>query len=297
MFNVEKCINDLLEIAIILIEYGRRKTLCSRAIQSSLKIYFKNNEKLLKCCVNLGTKYYFIHHDLKKNEKVEDFVSKYSINKKILEDFIKGKECIFDKYSVSYLCGVYEVFKSLENESECENEKKTFNISKKKKMDDEPIYFYSHSGNNKYGWMSNFYPSNFIDGEGNKFSCSEQYLMYMKAKTFEPENYKLFHAILNEINPAKMKQYGRKVKNYDDNIWNNIRYGVMVDGLRFKFEQNLNLKKLLVETGDKTIYEASKTDKIWGIGFSPTDAPNTDKKLFGSNLLGEALMQVRNEFK
>jgi ribA/ribD-fused uncharacterized protein len=160
---------------------------------------------------------------------------------------------------------------------------------------EDSIYFYGH--NNLHGYMSNFYPSNFVDTDGNNFSCSEQYLMYIKAKTFEPTNNILLNTILNETNPVKIKKYGRMVKNYDENTWNNIRYDVMKSGLRLKFTQNLDLKNLLIGTGTKTLYEASPYDKIWGIGFSPKNAPNVNKYLFGRNLLGNALMEIRDGFK
>ena len=51
------------------------------------------------------------------------------------------------------------------------------------------IYFYG--ADNNFGYMSNFYKTNFVDNDGTKFCCSEQYLMYWKAKTFEPENTQL----------------------------------------------------------------------------------------------------------
>lgn len=159
----------------------------------------------------------------------------------------------------------------------------------------DTIFFYNQ--NVLHGYMSNFYKSDFVDDDGNRFCCSEQYLMYMKAKTFEPNNTFLLNKILAETSPDKIKQYGRMVKNYVDVVWNDIRYGVMVDGLRLKFSQNQQLKQLLISTGDKMLYEASKYDKIWGIGFSPQDAINTNRELFGRNLLGQSLMQVRNEFK
>ena len=71
----------------------------------------------------------------------------------------------------------------------------------------------------------------------------------------------------------------------------------MKSGLRLKFGQNQGLKNLLIGIDDKTLYEASKYDKIWGIGYYPYDAINTDKQLFGQNLLGNALMDIRDEFK
>ena len=43
--------------------------------------------------------------------------------------------------------------------------------------------------------------------------------------------------------------------------------------------------------------EASKNDKIWGIGYYDKDAILiTDKSKFGQNLLGNALMEIRSEF-
>ena len=86
--------------------------------------------------------------------------------------------------------------------------------------------------------------------------------MYMKTKTFEPTNNVLLNTLLNETNPTKIKKHGRIVNNYDENIWNNIRYDIMKSGLRLKFTQNLTLKNLLMRTGTKTLYEASSHDKI-----------------------------------
>ncbi len=155
----------------------------------------------------------------------------------------------------------------------------------------EEIYFYSHNG--EYGYMSNFYPCVFTH-ENIKFNCSEQFLMYAKAKTFEPTNTELHSEILKETNPGKIKKLGRAVANYDDNIWASIRYKVMVQGLKYKFQQNPNLRAQLKSTGTKTLYEASGSDKIWGIGFNISQVLNqTTKENYGSNLLGLALMEVR----
>jgi ribA/ribD-fused uncharacterized protein len=158
----------------------------------------------------------------------------------------------------------------------------------------DSIYFYG-SGNN-FEYLSNFYKTNFVDELGNKFSCSEQYLMYWKAKTFEPENSQMLQSILRETNPNKIKALGRLVKNYNDATWSQIRFDVMVRGLRLKFRQNPTILGLLLSTGNKTIYEASKNDKIWGIGFYADQAINVDPKSYGTNLLGQALMAVRQEF-
>jgi len=156
---------------------------------------------------------------------------------------------------------------------------------------DTEIYFYTLK--NKFSYMSNFYKTNFTDKDGIQYICSEQYFMYHKCKTFDPDNNILLQTILTEKSAAKIKQYGRKIKNYNDTIWKEKRYNIMLDALRLKFNQNEIIKKNLLETKPKILYEASKNDKIWGIGFYDKDA--IDKSKFGTNLLGKALMEIRNE--
>jgi ribA/ribD-fused uncharacterized protein len=68
----------------------------------------------------------------------------------------------------------------------------------------------------------------------------------------------------------------------------------MLDALRLKFNQNEIIKQKLLETTPKILYEASKNDKIWGIGFYDKDAIHNKSK-FGKNLLGNALMVIRTE--
>jgi ribA/ribD-fused uncharacterized protein len=158
----------------------------------------------------------------------------------------------------------------------------------------DSIYFYSHTKGN-YPYMSNFYPSKFVDETGIEFNCTEQYLMYHKCKTFEPDNAHMLQQILNEKSPAKIKALGRQVKNYNDQIWDQIRYIIMVNGLRLKFGQNQSIANKLVQTNPKMLYEAASTDNIWGIGYDAETAVTKDKATFGSNLLGQALVQVRTE--
>ena len=155
------------------------------------------------------------------------------------------------------------------------------------------IYFYNLK--NKFDYMSNFYRTDFIDKDGIKFNCSEQYFMYHKCKTFEPDNKLLLETILIETSATKIKKLGRQVKNFNDIIWKEKRYNIMLDGLRLKFNQNKIIQQKLLETKPKILYEASKNDKIWGIGYYGKDAILIDKSKFGENLLGKALMEIRNE--
>lgn len=155
------------------------------------------------------------------------------------------------------------------------------------------IYFYRL--NNKFGYLSNFYQTNFVDEHSNMFNCSEQYFMYHKCLTFDKKNKKLLNAILAEESPKQIKSYGRQVKNYSDEVWNDLRFDIMLNGLRLKFNQNPILKQKLIDTKDKMLFEASKYDDIWGIGFEDFEAITKDKSEFGRNLLGLALMTLRTE--
>ena len=75
----------------------------------------------------------------------------------------------------------------------------------------------------------------------------------------------------------------------------------MKKGLTEKFSQ-LEYKAKLLATNNKILVEASLYDKIWGIGYSEKDVLNLSKDdwnkvLQERNLLGKALMEVRNNFK
>jgi ribA/ribD-fused uncharacterized protein len=159
---------------------------------------------------------------------------------------------------------------------------------------EDKILFYSDK--NTYGYLSNFYECNFTDNINN-YNCSEQYFMKKKQELFDPTNLILSNKILLNNDPKKIKQFGRQVKNYNEEIWNNSRYEIMKNGLRFKFSQNQNIKQKLLDTFPKNLYEASPYDNIWGTGYIALDTLNliNDNKQnkLGQNLLGKALEEIR----
>lgn len=160
----------------------------------------------------------------------------------------------------------------------------------------EYIFFYGHNPNEPYGCFSNFYPSNFtVDGKN--YTCSEQYFMKKKQELFDPTNEQLANKIMETTNPASIKKFGRQVKNYNDTIWNTNRYQIMVDALKAKFNQNPNLKQILMSTGNKQLAETTSRDKIWAIGLDMNDPKRFDETQWkGQNLLGKALMEARASF-
>lgn len=150
-----------------------------------------------------------------------------------------------------------------------------------------------HNPNEENGYLSNWYPSNFLI-EGVWFSSMEQYMMYQKAICFQDKNITV--QILQTNDVSQIKALGRMVSGYDDNYWNGIRQIVVYKGLLAKFSQNEYLKEQLLRTEKAILAECAVKDKIWGIGLSMKDTDRLDRtKWRGQNLLGYTLMMVREQ--
>lgn len=129
--------------------------------------------------------------------------------------------------------------------------------------------------------------------DGRTFNCGEQYMMFKKAVIMN--DLETAELIMREKFPRRQKELGRQVKNYNESLWNSVRYNVVKEGLRQKFAQNPQLKQYLMSFRDHEIVEASPYDSIWGIGFSKEDALNNIDR-WGKNLLGNILTDLMNEF-
>ena len=152
-----------------------------------------------------------------------------------------------------------------------------------------------HNPDEDYGFLSNWYLSNFVV-DGINFSSMEQYMMYMKATLFDDTN--IASQIMETSDVGKIKALGRSVSNYNDIIWNGMRQPIIFKGLMEKFKQNENLKTELLKTGDAILAECAVQDQIWGIGLSMKDPNKNDMTRWrGTNLLGFSLMVVRSELK
>lgn len=152
-----------------------------------------------------------------------------------------------------------------------------------------------HNPDEPYGFLSNWYLSDF-SVEGIKFTSMEQYMMYKKAVLFDDSDIAL--EILNTDDVVLIKEFGRKVSNYNDSVWNGMRQVIIYKGLIEKFMQNEDLRKALLDTGDNILAECAVKDQIWGIGLSMTDNNRHDINAWkGQNLLGYSLMLVRDELR
>lgn len=144
-----------------------------------------------------------------------------------------------------------------------------------------------------YGSVFSQWADSLFEIDGIQYVTAEQWMMAEKARTFNDEE--TLQKILYYTSPSVQKKLGRQVKNYNDEVWASKRFDAVVKGNYAKFSQNELLKHILLGTGDRILVEASPTDRIWGIGLAEEDPRCLDESQWrGQNLLGKALMKVRN---
>ncbi len=150
-----------------------------------------------------------------------------------------------------------------------------------------------HNPDEENGYLSNWYHSEFVINNIT-YSSMEQYMMCMKAKCFD--DFEMVDKIMSTNDVAKIKQYGREVNGYNENVWAGIRQIIVYEGLLAKFSQNEILREQLLSTGDAILVECALKDRIWGIGRAMNDPQIFDINSWnGQNLLGYTLMLVRKK--
>lgn len=108
-----------------------------------------------------------------------------------------------------------------------------------------------------YRWLSNFHicPIYF---EGSLYHSTEA--AYMSGKSTDLEVRKQFI----DITPSSARKLGQTISLRDG--WDDIKYDVMAAVVFDKYYRNLDLRKLLLETGDKYIEETNHwSDIYWGV--------------------------------
>ncbi len=127
---------------------------------------------------------------------------------------------------------------------------------------------------------------------GIQYNCAEQYMMVEKARLFGDTN--IEKQIMNTDDPRTQQKLGKKVLNFNNEVWIKARYNIVFQGNLAKFTQNKDLRSELINTGNRTLVETSPIDKIWGIGLSANNPLAYDVASWnGLNLLGKVLEDVR----
>ncbi len=128
--------------------------------------------------------------------------------------------------------------------------------------------------------------------DGIKYPTAEHYMMASKARLFNDLDAE--QSILKSKQPKDAQRLGRGVRGFDEKVWKEHRFELVVSGNLAKFSQNEPFQDFLLNTKTRVIVEASPDDRIWGIGLA-TDNPDAKnpRRWLGLNLLGFALMEVR----
>jgi len=152
------------------------------------------------------------------------------------------------------------------------------------KVTDKYVLFYG-------GIFSQWFDCEFQDIEGRGFTTTEQFMMYHKAKLFNDTT--AMNWIMQESDPKKIKDMGRKVRNFNEEKWKKVAKKIVTLGNFYKFFQDEILKKEILLYSDKKFVETSPYDRIWGVGLSTTDPKAENSENWeGLNWLGECLTEV-----
>lgn len=128
----------------------------------------------------------------------------------------------------------------------------------------------------EYFFMSNFYEAPVTYG-GITYRNTEA--AFQAQKTLSPEERHKFA----DMSPTAAKRAGRKVALRPD--WETVKFTVMYEVCRAKFEQHPELAEQLLATGTEELVEGNTWgDRIWG---------QVNGK--GQNNLGKILMRIRDE--
>jgi ribA/ribD-fused uncharacterized protein len=107
-------------------------------------------------------------------------------------------------------------------------------------------------------------------------------------------DHKVAEEILAASHPGEAKALGRQVHGFDENVWCEHRFDIVLRGSIAKFASAADMRKFLLGTRNRVLVEASPLDRVWGIGLAATDERATSPTTWkGLNLLGFALMEAR----
>lgn len=139
------------------------------------------------------------------------------------------------------------------------------------------IHFYTTKGD--YGCFSNFsrHP---VKLGGETWPTVEHYFQAQKFAGTKHET-----EIRKAGGPGEAARMGRDRSRPLRSDWEQVKDDVMRTAVRAKFTQHVNLKEILLSTGDAVLVEHTKNDRYWGDGGDGS----------GKNMLGKILMEIRQE--
>ncbi len=144
------------------------------------------------------------------------------------------------------------------------------------KETDNAIYFYTPI----FNALDNF-SAHIVEIWGKKFQTAEHAYQWKKIAWSNPE---IAEKIFASISPSEVKKISDAYKHNTSLEVHNSKVEIMEEILRAKAAQHEEVRRILKESGNKTIIENSPIDSFWGVG--------PDGK--GGNVLGILWMKVRD---
>ncbi|KAL5051741.1 hypothetical protein BDW71DRAFT_171733 [Aspergillus fruticulosus] len=86
-------------------------------------------------------------------------------------------------------------------------------------------------------------------------------------------------------NPKSHKMLGRKVPNFDDELWTAASRVIVVVGCIARTEADDGLKKLYLSSGKRVFVEGSASGRVWLVGLNWESKEILDEK-FGGGRIG-----------
>ena len=122
----------------------------------------------------------------------------------------------------------------------------------------------------RYHLLSNFY-QNPLELDNKTCVCAEQAFQYEKAVLFK--DYRTARQIMSAVDPGRMKYLGSKVNAFNFTVWKDKQDGIMKRVISAKFTHDDDIKKVLLDTGTRTIGEANGVFKGGGGSGGSTPPP------------------------
>ena len=130
-------------------------------------------------------------------------------------------------------------------------------------MEFEYLFFWenqpSKRGSVGESCLSQWFPAEFTV-DGIVYHCAEQYMMAEKARYFRDKE--TTEAILQSTSPEKIKDLGRKVRNFNTERWNSVKMDIVTTGNIYKFMQNKLLRSFLLLPQFNTCSSSGVSDRL-----------------------------------
>jgi ribA/ribD-fused uncharacterized protein len=127
-----------------------------------------------------------------------------------------------------------------------------------------------------------------------------RYIWYHMALIFNDSD--MAEVILGALYASQVKDVARKVQGFDQEVWNQHQERIALRGNYLKFTRSkmaggTRYQKALLDTENRELSFTCGYDALLGIGMKWRQTIKRPREQWGQNLLGKALMSVRERIR